>query len=337
MGAHTLTVGQIVEVLSAEEIFATLDERGMLDSLPFMPEMARHCGRRFTVSKVANKLCDTMTHTGMRRMNDAVYLDGMRCDGSGHDGCEAACLLYWKAAWLRPVAADASTPTVDPGAAPSSTDTGVVPPGARLLVLVDTNATRTADDGTKRFVCQATELLRAAPDQLRWRQFGQHIQDVRVGNVSVAFAARAFLVGTFNRMQGASKRLPARLRFRDARPWRFVRGRPGPTPTAETGLQPGDLVRIRSKEEIMATLNEKLLNRGLGFEAEMARFCGRTARVARRVNRIIEEPTGRMIEMKYPCIVLEGVVCEGAYNASCPRGIPSYWREIWLERLPEPA
>ena len=138
-------------------------------------------------------------------------------------------------------------------------------------------------------------------------------------------------------MQGFSKRSRPRMRFRDARPWRFVKGRPGPTPTAETGLQPGDLVRIRSKEEIMATLNENLLNRGLGFEAEMARFCGRTARVARRVNRIIEEPTGRMIEMKYPCIVLEGVVCEGAYNASCPRSIPSYWREIWLERLPEPA
>ena len=62
MGAHTLTVGQVVEVLSADEIFATLDERGMLDSLPFMPEMARYCGQRLTVGKVANKLCDTMTH-----------------------------------------------------------------------------------------------------------------------------------------------------------------------------------------------------------------------------------------------------------------------------------
>lgn len=337
MGANTLTVGQVVEVLSPDEILATLDERGMLDSLPFMPEMAKYCGQRLVVSKIANKLCDTMTRTGMRRMEDAVHLTGVRCDGSGHDGCEAGCLVYWKTAWLRPVtdATAATTAAAAPVVAVPRTE--VVPPGAPLLVLIDTSTRITTEDGTKRFVCQATELLRAAPTRLPWRAFGQHIEDVRVGNASPSFAARAFLVGTFNRMQGFTKVLPPRLRFRGGRPWRFIKGRPGPTPTAETGLQPGDLVRIKSKEEIMATLNEKLLNRGLGFEAEMARFCGRTARVARRVNRIIEEPTGRMIEMKYPCIVLEGVVCEGAYNASCPRSIPSYWREIWLERLPEPA
>jgi hypothetical protein len=44
-----------------------------------------------------------------------------------------------------------------------------------------------------------------------------------------------------------------------------------------------------------------------------------------------------MIYMKYPCIVLEGIFCEGAYTASCPRAIPSYWREIWLDRVPAPA
>jgi len=86
-----------------------------------------------------------------------------------------------------------------------------------------------------------------------------------------------------------------------------------------------------------ATLNDDLLNRGLGFDSEMSRFCGRTAKVARRVDRIIDEKTGKMLTMRNPCIVLEGVVCEGAYHASCPRAIPSYWREIWLERVEEPV
>jgi hypothetical protein len=31
--------------------------------------------------------------------------------------------------------------------------------------------------------------------------------------------------------------------------------------------------------------------------------------------------------------VLENVICEGAYNASCPRAITPYWREIWLEKI----
>ena len=41
--------------------------------------------------------------------------------------------------------------------------------------------------------------------------------------------------------------------------------------------------------------------------------------------------------MKNPCIVLENTVCEGAYNANCPRSIYSFWREIWLERVGEPG
>ena len=55
-----LRVGDVVEVRSAAEILATLDERGELDGLPFMPEMLRFCGRRLTVHKVAHKLCDTI-------------------------------------------------------------------------------------------------------------------------------------------------------------------------------------------------------------------------------------------------------------------------------------
>jgi hypothetical protein len=37
--------------------------------------------------------------------------------------------------------------------------------------------------------------------------------------------------------------------------------------------------------------------------------------------------------MRNPCIVLENVICEGAYNLSCPRAITPYWREIWLEKV----
>ena len=85
---------------SEVEILATLDERGELDSLPFMPEMLQFCGRRFRVDKRALKLCDTIGSTGMYRMRNAVHLAGVRCDGQAHDGCQASCLIYWKEAWL---------------------------------------------------------------------------------------------------------------------------------------------------------------------------------------------------------------------------------------------
>jgi hypothetical protein len=44
-----------------------------------------------------------------------------------------------------------------------------------------------------------------------------------------------------------------------------------------------------------------------------------------------------MITMKTPCIILSDVVCTADFHRSCPRAIYAYWREIWLERIPEPA
>ena len=101
-----LRVGEIVEVRSEAEILATLDARAELESLPFMPEMLQFCGRRFRVDKLALKLCDTIGSTGMYRMHNAVHLEGLRCDGQAHGGCQAGCLIYWKEAWLKRAPAD---------------------------------------------------------------------------------------------------------------------------------------------------------------------------------------------------------------------------------------
>jgi hypothetical protein len=322
-----LRVGELVEVRSPEEILATLDERGELENLPFMPEMLAFCGQRLTVHKVAHKLCDTISATGMRRMTNAVHLTGARCDGQGHGGCQTACSLYWKEQWLRRV--DAATAT-------SGRNGNGLADGRILLPLLTVNAVKEpGPDGEERFACQATELLRAAPTCLPFRDLGQYVRDVRTGNVGVLSMVRAFLVGLFNRLQNVSKKvLPERLWFKEGRRWRFLKGGAvGRTPTMELNLQPGELVRIKSKEEILATLNGDLLNRGMGFDEEMSRYCGQTARVQSRVSRCIDEKTGRMLRMKNPCIVLENNVCAGVYNVSCPREFVPFWREIWLKRV----
>src|SRR5262245_2737931 len=98
-----LRIGELVEVRSRDEILATLDATGRLDGLPFMPEMLKQCGRRFRVFRRAIKACDTIGNTGMHRMEDAVHLEGVRCDGSAHAGCQALCMVYWKEAWLKRV------------------------------------------------------------------------------------------------------------------------------------------------------------------------------------------------------------------------------------------
>src|SRR5512133_2348873 len=99
-----LRPGDVVEVRPAAEILATLDESGAFDDMPFMPETLQYVGRRFTVSRRVEKICDTITATGgSRRVHDTVYLEDLRCDGSGHGGCQAGCRIYWKEAWLRRV------------------------------------------------------------------------------------------------------------------------------------------------------------------------------------------------------------------------------------------
>src|SRR5689334_2093498 len=98
--SQELHAGDWVQVKSREEILATLDERGRLDALPFMPEMLQFCGKRFRVYKSAHKTCDTIETYKGRRMASAVHLEGLRCDGEAHGGCQAQCLLFWKEAWL---------------------------------------------------------------------------------------------------------------------------------------------------------------------------------------------------------------------------------------------
>ena len=328
--AHTrptslgLKVGDLVEVRSPNEILATLDERGELENLPFMPEMLAFCGQRLAVHKVAHKLCDTISRSGMRRMTNAVHLTGSRCDGSAHGGCQTACSLYWKEQWLR---------RVDPASPPAP----LAPPEERhrLPILEINSRMGGGSDGEVRYSCQATELLRAAPTCLPFRDLGQYVRDVTSRNAGVLSVLRAFGVGLFNRMQHSSKKiLPRRLWFRNGLRWRFLKGGlVGQTPTGKLDLHPGELVRIKTKDEIVATLDETMRNRGLGFDEEMSRFCGQIAVVQARVERCIDEKTGRMLTMKSPCITLENIVCEGVYTVNCPREFVPFWREIWLERV----
>lgn len=324
--ALNLRVGDLVEVRGAEEILATLDDRGELDNLPFMPEMLAFCGRRLTVHKVAHKLCDMVGPGGLRRMERAVHLTGSRCDGSAHGGCQMECSLYWKEAWLR---------RVEPGEPAREAGDGRI-----LLPLLVANSRKDpAPDSEERFSCQATEMFRAAPKLVPLKDPRQYVEDVRSGNAGILATIRSLFFGLFNHYQYLSKRLlPRRLLIRGGMNWGWVEGRvTGRTPTGHLNLRPGELVRVRSREEIMRTLDAGRLNRGMGFEEEMARYCGKTARVRARVELCMEEKTGRLLRMKNPCIILDQVVCGGVYSRNCPREYTAFWREIWLERIEEPG
>ena len=188
--------------------------------------------------------------------------------------------------------------------------------------------------GEETFSCQATELIRAAPERIPSWDLRQYVVDVRSGNATTPAMIRSLCVGLFNEFQDLSRKvLPERLRLWGGRRFPFIEGKLKRTPEASLGLEPGELVRVKSKEAIVQTLDVRNRNRGMSFDAEMLKYCGRQARVLRRVEQIIDERSGKLMRFKNPCIILEDVICTSDYHRLCPRGIYPYWREIWLERV----
>jgi hypothetical protein len=284
---------------------------------------------------VAHKTCDTakQTWTG-RRLDTAVHLRGAFCDGAAHGGCQAECALFWKDAWLKPVGVAAAVTPGPAGAVCTEDD-------------LHAHTRRDGDPGQEvRYRCQATDLYDFTRPLPVW-DLRQYRYDVTTGNRSLGHVVRVVLLAA---LRWTVPRMPVGyrilVRFND---WmhRVLTGRRSPalaahvpdgqrTPTGRLDLAPGEYVRIKSQDEIEPTLDRNGKNRGLTFDQEeMAPYCGRVVRVRKAVTRIIEEPSGRMIEMKQPCIMLDGVVCKSEYAScrlNCPREIPSWWRELWLER-----
>jgi hypothetical protein len=341
--------GDVVEVRSKEEILATLDDDGCVEGMPFMPEMLQFCGGRFRVSAVAHKTCETALRTYKgRRLNRTVHLQGLRCDGSAHGGCEADCNLFWKDVWLKPAGAEAdvdaeATAFAKGGTAPLRC--------TEERLLANAQLPSEGPECEFRYSCQATRLFDATAPLKAWDP-RQYVFDVVTRNHSVGRVFRVVWLASLRELLRVTPIGYRAVRWFSDRMHRWLTGRPTPaldakipsgqpTPTGRLGLQAGELVRIKPKEAIEETIDAQGKNRGLSFDIEeMAPYCGGVYKVRRTVTRILDEETGKMLRMKQPCIILEDVVCRAEYarcRLNCPRAFPAYWRELWLERVgPDP-
>jgi hypothetical protein len=344
-------VGNWVEVRTKEEILRTLDGNGQLDGMPFMPEMVQHCGKRFRVHKSAHKTCDYSTQfpNRTRKLEDTIHLE-TRCSGEAHDGCQSGCLFYWKNAWLKPAAGPGETLVeISPAKAISGESSECTE--ARL-----SECTRVADSpdpASPIYICQTTEIPKATTPLSSW-DIGQYIEDYRSGNVPFKRLVTGFIYSMYyfvsNNRRVDSIGLGRLLR------WLYNTFNPlwggnlfprlkgsipvgKPTPNVTLNLKAGELVRVKSHKEILETVNTDNRNRGMSWDAELVPYCEKTYRVLRRVDRLIDEKTSKMMEMKSPCIVLDSVVCQARYSKCrmlCPKEMYPFWREIWLERV-DPA
>ena len=106
-------------------------------------------------------------------------------------------------------------------------------------------------------------------------------------------------------------------------------------PNQETlNLKPGELVEVKSVEEILSTLDRNRRNKGLRWMTGMRKYCGRRYRVLKRVEKILLESNGELRRMKNT-VLLEGVMCDGSEFCGCDRSCFHYWREVWLRRVVE--
>lgn len=293
--------GDWVEVRPIAEILATLDAQGTYEGLPFMPEMVPYCGHQFRVYRRAEKIF-LDRRDAVARLTNTVFLEGVRCSGQSHGGCQMGCLAFWKEAWLQPAAAAKAT-NASPVASPS----------------IDTKHLPTMKGD--KFYCQATELFNCAT-RLPWWDVRQYVRD---------FRARKMTVGEWTGMMTLLVRNKLR-RAVGLKECGMVKGPLSKTPRISLGLRPGELVRVKSREEIEATLDTTGRNRGLGFAPEMVHFCNGTYRVLRRMDHIILEWSGEMHQIT-DTVVLDGVTCNGMSRRCCPRNCHHLWREAWLQRL----
>ena len=328
-----LRPGDLVEVRSEQEILATLDENGTVSGLPFMPEMLAYCGQRLRVFKRADKTCDTLHYSGSRRLYDAVHLETARCSGEAHGGCQAQCLLFWKEAWLKRVSA---TPERGARALPVADQ----PRCDRQRLVAATQHPRGPGDAEPRYRCQATDLLLAS-SPMAWWDVRQYVRDVLSGNVGILDVVRALAFRAFQlllRLRGYRATMWVYNRLQAwglVRPYPFASGVLDKTPHATLDLTPGELVRVKSHQEILATVDRRNRNRGLSFDPEMVRYCGSERRVVARVERIVDERTGRMVTLSNDCLILEGAICCAEYSSKrlfCPRSLYPFWREAWVTR-----
>src|SRR6476660_7073953 len=97
-------------------------------------------------------------------------------------------------------------------------------------------------------------------------------------------------------------------------------------------LKAGDWVEVRSKEEILRTLDSKGQLEGTSFMPEMFQFCGQKFQVYKRAHKTCDYST----PYPYRTRQLEETVhletrCDGQAHGDCQAGCLLYWKTQWLK------
>lgn len=100
----------------------------------------------------------------------------------------------------------------------------------------------------------------------------------------------------------------------------------------EFGIKAGDLIRVRSRAEIEATLDRWNELKHCAVMPDMWQYCETVQRVFKVVEQFVDERDYRL-KKGTGTILLEGLICQGTDDyGRCDRSCFYFWRVEWLEK-----
>ncbi|MBE0699304.1 MAG: hypothetical protein IH586_20465 [Anaerolineaceae bacterium] len=95
----------------------------------------------------------------------------------------------------------------------------------------------------------------------------------------------------------------------------------------------GEIVRVRSRDEIEGTLDMWKELKGCAFLEEMWQYCGTTQTVLLSMERFLDERDYKVKKCR-GIVLLEGINCTGTpVFGRCDRRCYLFWRAEWLEKV----
>jgi hypothetical protein len=102
-------------------------------------------------------------------------------------------------------------------------------------------------------------------------------------------------------------------------------------------FQAGDVVKVKSGDEIRKTLDPSGKRDGCLFMKGMWDYCGQGFNVLKVVENVFDENKYKMYRVATPLYLLDGVICAGLAEGitwRCDRSCYYFWKEEWLSALP---
>lgn len=99
------------------------------------------------------------------------------------------------------------------------------------------------------------------------------------------------------------------------------------------GLKAGDWVMVRSKEEILTTLDSNARLEELPFMPQMLTYCGQKLQVRKRAHKVCDTVNETGARKLSNSVVLEDLRCDGQTYGECEMRCSIIWKESWLKRI----